>query len=244
MPKVSELVHIATQTEQAVQDVPSCAYVTWGTILERIGDESEDHTLEGVPGLLWRGSFTEVVNGLWPDLRTDAETRKQINNYLRATDNMICLKRHAPLWWLRREWNDADVTLPRGFRPIRSGRALAQPRTEAPAGEVVTSYRCANCGYLAETKQALGGHSRIHAAARPAPSPRRPRLVVADAAPPAHDATAAVAEMVERSQHLELENAELRAEVDRLNRRIATLHADTDRLNERIAAINRVLAVR
>lgn len=80
---------------------------------------------EGVEGHIWYGSLSYVLKDLWPALRSGGpeedpaarEASRRINQYLRGTNNMVCLdpgrmdpisrqrKTHRlPEWWVSDEW--------------------------------------------------------------------------------------------------------------------------------------------
>lgn len=208
MPKISEVAHIAMQSADVVDDIPAHAYVVWGEILENGCVDTDGQVLDGIPGILWRGSVTDVIVGLWPDLRQHDDTRKAINSYLRQTENMICIKRgSSPLWWLRREWNDVNITLPRGFKPVRSAvRASQENRTAAPVAPVVSSWRCPEpeCGCVATSRDALDEHSQAHTAQR-------------------------MAKLVDQNKYLQEENSRLRSEHEALRSMFSEIRKITRR---------------
>lgn len=165
MPKISQAARIAAATVDVVPDIPVHAYVTWGTVVEEIEGTAEKQVLDGVPGLLWRGSLTDVINGLWPDLREDADTRRAINGYLRQTENMLCLKRNrTPLWWVRAEWNQIDITLPRGFKPVSTGRRKGKVKETPTVQPVVSMWSCKrdNCQFTTGDPAVLEKHEDCH----------------------------------------------------------------------------------
>lgn len=143
-------------------DIPSYAYVLWGTIREKATQKQD---LDGVPGLLWRESLVDLIVTLWPQLKNDEPTRKKINYYLRNTGNMLCLQRgtrDAPsMWWLRDEWRDTDRPEGGGFVPVRTVRH-PEPRTSAGPPAPVTVRKVADAPH-APTPQRLNGADPVAA---------------------------------------------------------------------------------
>lgn len=129
---------------------------------------------EGIDGWRWQGVVAKVQSTLWPDLAdaSDVTThaKTEINKYLRRTRNMICLttnpavrgvRKADPVWWVRKEWNDAApdpvAALTPAQQQILSARAEARSRAEArvtpkeagedrPVQPVETSFKCPECG--------------------------------------------------------------------------------------------------
>lgn len=138
-------------------DIEATAFVLWGSLRERISGSAE--SLDGVPGVSWRGTVSSVVKELWPELSTDA--RKRVNMYLRDTENMICLKKGpTPLWWLREEWRDASTP---AVIAVRGPARPTQPRLTAGPPAPVTVTHTKPAGAAPETEPDAGPLAAIEA---------------------------------------------------------------------------------
>jgi hypothetical protein len=198
-----------------VPEPSAIAHAVWDIIRSEPGLASQD--LDGVPGLLWVGSVTDTMVTLWPSLQDNEHTRRDVTQFLTATENMVCLRRGSnPKWWLRAEWNPRWVVL-RGATSVRKPARAAQPAPPPPPTPVTTTYRCPEpgCGYRASSKQALGAHSRAH-------TPK----VGADTTDP----VAAITALVERNRELELT-------VTRLGEENRALREDNQRIREQLGAV-------
>lgn len=100
---------------------------------------------EGVQGHIWYGSLSFILKDFWPALRASGleedpaarEASRRINQYLRGTNNMVCLdpgrmdqvsrqrKTHRlPEWWISDEWQvmtwlrpDTATAAPAAYEP-------------------------------------------------------------------------------------------------------------------------------
>lgn len=136
LPKVADVarvtgaVQVTGKGSRPTEDLPGTAWYLWSVV----HDEGETTTqdLDGVAGVLWRGSLTAKVAVLWPELDRNDQARSDITGYLRASGNMICLKRRdrPPLWWLTTVWIEAKHE-PTRMPTTRTERRL----TPAQAGE-------------------------------------------------------------------------------------------------------------
>lgn len=138
MPEISETVRITGKGRNVRDDLPTNSWLLWTAIHEN--EPTEPHELDGVDGALWRGSLNSKINDMLPGLpKQDTDSRNAINRYLRATGNMICLKRESrpPLWWLSKTWIEDKPDLPAQVVPTRTERRLSrqeagEDRTPAP----------------------------------------------------------------------------------------------------------------
>lgn len=193
-------------------DVASTAYVLWGSIRERVTGPVE--TLDGVPGVAWRGTLSSVFRELWPSMGVDY--RKRINLYLRETENMICLKKGpTPLWWLRGEWRDISAE-PASVIAVRTRPRPPGPRLTDGPPAAVTVIRPGR-----DTTPAPAGAGELSGETTQA-----------------YDAVAAVTAILRRCSDLEAQNAQLAAE----NAELARLAGDLEETRAQLAAIRAALS--
>lgn len=220
VPKISDTARVTGRGRNLLpqrDDLAANCWMLWQAIHDEGGLTAREH--EGVPGVLWRGTFANVVSEMWPSLPArDTGIRNAINNHLRDTGNMACLEPHSrpPLWWLSSTWSDTKPTRPAPVAPTRTERRLtrAQVGEDRPPAPVTT---------------------RKAAAAPPPPAEKPSRGV---------DAVAAIAGVLERLQHAEarvltLEGAEARAkDAEQRNLELEHVNEALERKNRELTSLN------
>jgi hypothetical protein len=101
---------------------------------------------DGVPGRLWNGSLTSVINDLWPELSARnlisteeaQEIRKALHRYVTTSGVMVCLdagKRRAvkPTWWISDHCNPVVVVHSLAVEPPSAVVPLNRPVPVAAA---------------------------------------------------------------------------------------------------------------
>jgi AcrR family transcriptional regulator len=108
---------------------------------------------EGVAGYIWYGSLSFVIKDLWPALREQTGVTQnaltKINQYLRGTNNMVCLdpgrmdqvsrqrKTHRlPEWWVADEWQVMTVTWPHVEASTDGEQMLQEPELRTESADV------------------------------------------------------------------------------------------------------------
>ena len=142
------------------------------TEVAKAGSGAQPHEYNGIPGMRWVGSVNALMMDLWrPRLTNDADDTKsqtfkrQLNSYLAATENLVCVARSAAksTWWVRDEWNP-NAPQARAAVSQRSARvpAVASPEVPKPAGQsdVKVSFMCLweGCEHVFPTEVSRAAH--------------------------------------------------------------------------------------
>lgn len=126
--------------------VRSNAFITF-TKLHNLIKESgtpveEWHAVSGLKaerGFLWKGALSHVIRDLWPTSTKDDDLGHEINRFLSATHNAVCVKRHAdtqpPTWWVRDEWAERPAVKLGALSPTVYPTATERKVTPHEAGE-------------------------------------------------------------------------------------------------------------
>ena len=136
-------------------ELPVNAWLVWEAVRNKVVAERdpEKRSHQGDPGHIWRGTLSSIFTSLWPDMSNGyignaneaTKVKTTLSNYLRDTNNLVCLDRGAispgtkaagtsrlPTWWIRGEWNEAPPqSRSHGLTPTYTERRL----TPHEAGE-------------------------------------------------------------------------------------------------------------
>ena len=143
------------------------------TAAAKSGSGAQPYEHNGVPGMRWVGSVNALMMGLWrPKLTNDRDDSKsqtfkrQLNGYLAATENLVCVARSASTstWWVRDEWNP-NAPQPHAAVSQRNARvpAVAPPVEAAKPAEqsdVKVSFMCLweGCEHVFPTEVSRAAH--------------------------------------------------------------------------------------
>jgi hypothetical protein len=133
-----------------------CSYAVHRAVLQRTASLNEDtQRMErnGIPGWKWRGWVNKIIEEMWAWMREDlpevATVKRQLNRYLNASGNLICLtpgsKTTPSTWWVRGEFSDIvpDVSQAKNPAPATTVKVTpheaGEDRKPAP---VTTGYVC------------------------------------------------------------------------------------------------------
>ncbi|MGH2381535.1 MAG: hypothetical protein ACRDG7_09985 [Candidatus Limnocylindria bacterium] len=159
---MNEIVRLSRPTSGIMEDLGTAAWFVWATALEKAGSRAERQQIDGIDGVLWRGSFYSIVKENWPNLEKDDQGPWKINQWLTETLNARCIrpKERPPQWWLRKEWNDQKPTSA-GYTAVRSKpRASAGNENRPDPAPVETAFQCLACGERQASRDDLAGHAR------------------------------------------------------------------------------------
>lgn len=99
-------------------------------------------THQGIPGFRWEKPMSKITSMLWgdrlyqPEPPTGKNLALQLNEYLRATGNAVCIQRGRginPVWWIRGEWNGLPPAPP--VHPMPNATYTERTLTKDEAGE-------------------------------------------------------------------------------------------------------------
>lgn len=153
------------------------------TAAAKASSNAHHYEYNGIPGMRWEVSVNALMMDLWrPKLTNDSDDnrsqtfKRQLNSYLAATENLVCVARSAnrSTWWVRDEWNP-DAPQPRasvsqrGARVPAAASAAPVPADNA-ASDVTVSFKCLwgeGCEHTFPTEASRAAHHFVsHRSAR------------------------------------------------------------------------------
>lgn len=179
VPKLGEMAQIrkAITAEEVKNNIPMAAYVLWEAIHLRMRSDStmkyEDRNkvMGGIPGKVWEGSRSMLIDAIWPDLETHTKTR--IGAYLTGSKNMATVVRgqgntHS-IWWISDEFREiteykAKYTKSNWYEDGQ-GKIKTYPSDNYVRGKYVGLepdsdgyYRCAKCTFATKKLTSFQPH--------------------------------------------------------------------------------------
>lgn len=143
MAQIKDMAHIRVPNAYQGESVPSGSYLVWQAVSHKKPDNPVVSYYKGIKGWEYRGSFTDVILLLWPNLSAlhmkdkMRNFRSDIYKYLRATGNATCTSnfsnKHEIIWWVSDEWavEKEPVVLTHAMTPTKREKNL----TPKEAGE-------------------------------------------------------------------------------------------------------------
>ena len=137
------------------KELPATCWLVHQAALEAAKSTSApQHLHEGIAGLRWEGHQNNLVYNLWPTMPRDPdhpqarEAKLRINNWLRRSNNMVCLtrgnQREPSTWWVRLIFReDLPPVTPRS-ELTRAEKKLtpAEAGENRPPAPVESAYTC------------------------------------------------------------------------------------------------------
>lgn len=113
MAKIRDVAHF--DTPAPIVDIAADAKSLWEVIRGLARQQGEQAgTNAGEAGVIWRGAMLRVMREAFAQWSTDH--RRDVSLYLERTGHARCQSRNAkpdPIWWVRGEWDDGDLTTTR-----------------------------------------------------------------------------------------------------------------------------------